>query len=129
MVWVQGVVVIALLQLILFSWFVGRARGRFGVKAPATTGHEAFERYNRAHLNSLELMVIFLPAVFLYAGFFDPRVAATLGALYVIGRSVYFVGYVRAAGSRLPGFAISMFAVMFLLVGSLVGVVMKLAHG
>ena len=129
MLWVQGVVVIALLQLILFSWLVARARGRYGVKAPATTGHEVFERYNRAHLNSLEQIVIFLPALFLYAGFFDPRVAAGLGALYVIGRAVYFAGYVRAPGSRSLGFGISALAVLILLVGSGVGVVMHLARG
>jgi glutathione S-transferase len=129
MLWVQGVVVIALLQLIVFSWLVGRARGRYGVKAPATTGHEMFERYNRAHLNSLEQIVVFVPAIFLFANFFDPRIAAALGLLYVIGRSLYFIAYVRAPGSRALGFGIGSFAVFCLLAGSLVGVVIHLARG
>lgn len=129
MLWVQSVVVIALLQLMVFSGFVAKARGQYGVKAPATTGHEIFERYNRAHLNSIEQIVLFLPALFLFAGFFDPRIAAGLGALYVVGRTVYFVSYVRDPGSRSMGFGIGMLAVTVLLIGSLVGIVMQLARG
>ena len=129
MLWVQGVIVIALLQLMFFSALVDRAREQYGVKAPATTGHEIFERYNRAHLNSIEQIVLFLPAIFLFAGFFDPRIAAALGALYVVGRTVYFVSYVRSPGSRSLGFGIGMLAVVLLLGGSVVGIVMRLVHG
>ena len=38
------VVALTVLLLVLATWMVGRARGRYGVKAPATTGHADFER-------------------------------------------------------------------------------------
>lgn len=35
---------LAILQFFLFGILVGRARAEFGIKAPATSGHELFER-------------------------------------------------------------------------------------
>ena len=41
---VHLVAVLAVIQYMVFSVLVGRARVRYGVKAPATSGHEMFER-------------------------------------------------------------------------------------
>ena len=129
MLWVEGIIVVVLVQLLAFSLMVGRARGLYGVKAPATTGHEMFERYNRAHLNSLEQVVLFLPAIVLFSQFWDPRIAAALGAVYVIGRQLYFMGYVRAPEKRGPGFGVGALAMLVLIGGSALGVILGLVRG
>lgn len=42
--YVHIVAILAVLQFFLFGILVGRARKQHGVKAPATSGHELFER-------------------------------------------------------------------------------------
>ena len=64
---------LALLQYVAFGMLVGRARGRYGVKAPAITGHEVFERYFRVQQNTLELLVVMLPAIWLFARYVERR--------------------------------------------------------
>jgi glutathione S-transferase len=88
MAWVLIVMVLALLQFYGFGIAVGRARVRHGVAAPATTGHPVFERYFRVQMNTLEQLVAFLPAIWLFAQFYDPRWAAALGAVYLTGRQI-----------------------------------------
>ena len=46
---------------------VGRARETYGIKAPATVGHEVFERYYRVQTNTVEMMLIFLPVLWIAA--------------------------------------------------------------
>jgi len=47
MPYVDIVTALAVLQVPVFGFRVGKARGRYGVKAPAITGNETFERYFR----------------------------------------------------------------------------------
>lgn len=109
MAWVVLVAVAALLQFTVFGALVGRARGRYGVQAPATTGHEIFERYYRVHYNTMEQLLLFLPGLFLSAGFgFGPDwVSAAVGVVYLVGRQLYLASYVRDPKSREIGFVLS----------------------
>jgi uncharacterized membrane protein YecN with MAPEG domain len=116
---VEVVTVLALVQFIAFGWLVGRARVRFGIAAPATTGHEHFERYMRVHLNTVEVLVVFLPALWLFALRVDPYWAAGFGAVYLVGRLIYFRSYTRDPKSRSLGFALSMLPAMLMLLGVL----------
>ena len=100
---------------------VGRARGKYGVKAPAVHGHEVFERYFRVHYNTLELMVAFVPAMWLFGTYVSPGWAAGLGLVYVVGRIAYFVGYVADPAKREIGFGLSVLPILVLLVGGLWG--------
>lgn len=101
---------LALVQYIYFSISVGRARGRHGIDAPATSGDEVFERFFRAHQNTMEQLIVFLPAIFA-AGYFGHALsAAGLGVVYLVGRFVYFRQYVTAPESRGPGMVITMLA-------------------
>ena len=61
------VTVLILLQLFWFAFLVGRQRAKHGIKAPATVGHPEFERAFRAHQNTVEQLVIFLPGMWVYA--------------------------------------------------------------
>jgi len=116
------VILIALLEYVVFGILVGRARGRYGVKAPAVHGHEIFERYFRVHYNTLELMVAFVPAIWLFGRYVSPTWAAVLGLVYVVGRIAYIVGYVSDPAKREVGFGLSSLSVVVLLLGALWGV-------
>ena len=121
MAYVQIVLALALLQFMYFGIAVGRARGIYKCPAPATTGNEMFERYFRVQMNTLEQLVVFIPAIFLFAMKVDPRWAAGLGAVYLVGRVLYFTSYVRDPAKRGPGFALSAIPNMALVVGGLIG--------
>lgn len=105
---------------------VSRARTRTGVKVPATSGHPDFERAFRIQMNTLEWMPIFLPALWLFAIYISDAVAAGIGAVWIIGRIVYFIGYSQAAAKRGPGFGIQALAAMALWAGALGAVVLRM---
>jgi glutathione S-transferase len=115
-------ILLALAEYTVMAGLVGRARAKYGVKAPATTGHPDFERTNRIHINTLENLIVFIPAVLLFARYVDARWAAGLGFLFVISRAVYAVGYLQAAEKRGLGAGISGLTNAALLLGALVGV-------
>src|ERR1700754_816864 len=91
------VALVTLLTAAVYVWMgtqVARARRRAGIAPPAMTGDPALERTIRAHLNTLEWLPIFLPSMWLFAIYWSSNVAAALGLVWVIGRVVYFIGYV-----------------------------------
>lgn len=118
---VHLVIVLALLQFLAFGGAVARARGIYHVAAPATTGNEMFERYYRVQMNTLELLVMLVPALWLFARYLSAATAAGLGVLYLVGRLVYFVSYVKDPRSRTLGFALSSGPIALLLLGALAG--------
>lgn len=118
---VAVVIVLALLEYVVFAMLVGRARGKYGVKAPAVSGHEMFDRYFRVHQNTLELLVAAIPAMWLYGTYVSTTWAAVLGLVYIVGRVAYLVGYVAGPAKREIGFALSVMPVIVLLLGALWG--------
>ena len=122
MPYVHLVIVLALLEFLLFGSAVGRARTLYKVSAPAMSGHEVFDRYFRAHMNTLEQLVVFLPSIWLFAHYVNAWAAVTLGMLFIVGRGLYFRGYVQAAESRHAGFVLSAIPNVTLLIGALIGV-------
>ena len=120
---------LALLQYLVFGMLVGRARVKYGVKAPAVTGHEVFERHFRVQQNTLELLVVFLPALWLFALYASAGWAAILGVTYLVGRVMYFRGYVADPAKREIGFGLSFLPILGLVIGALIGVLLPLARG
>jgi glutathione S-transferase len=118
---------------ILFYFFtalkVGKARGTFGVKAPATAGHPEFERMFRVQMNTLEWMPIFLPALWLFAIYISDSIAALLGLVWIVGRVLYLTGYAQAPEKRGMGFGIQALAAFALLFGALGAIVWRLVQG
>jgi len=123
------VTVLAILQFIVFGFQVGGARGRYGVKAPATTGNEIFERLFRIQQNTLEQLVGFIPGVYLFSRYFNPLWAAALGVVYLAGRQIYAASYTKDPSKRSLGYGLSFLPVAALLLGGLIGAVWHLAHG
>ena len=123
---------VTLLAVLLYFYtgiMVAKARVKFGVAAPATSGNADFERVFRVQMNALEWMPIFLPALWLFALYVNDWAAAALGLLWIGGRVLYIRGYSEAAEKRHRGFSIQAFASGALLIGALVGIILRIAHG
>src|SRR5271169_2693943 len=97
------VTLLALLEYSILGVMVGRARQTYGVEAPATTGNPDFERYFRVHENTLESLIVFLPAVWIFSLTVNYHFGVALGLLFVIARIMYAQGYLSAAAKRGPG--------------------------
>ena len=121
--YIDLIAALAIVQLIFFSVLVGRARGVYGVKAPAVSGHEMFERAYRVQMNTLELLVAFLPTLYIAAKYWPQAYVASAGVIYLVGRLIYWRSYVTAPASRGIGFMLSMVPVLALLFGALIGIV------
>ncbi|HUQ52137.1 MAG TPA: MAPEG family protein [Gammaproteobacteria bacterium] len=119
---VYGTILLALLEYIVMAALVGRARAKYGIHAPAMTGHPDFERANRVHVNTLENLMIFVPGVWIFAIYLSPRWAAGLGAVFVVARAVYAIGYLKAAEKRSIGAGVTGCVNIVLVVGGLIGV-------
>lgn len=119
----------ALMTLLAVLWYVvtgiqvGRARTKYKVAAPAMTGDPAFERAVRVQMNELEQLVAFLPPMWIYAWFGNPRYAAIACGVFIVGRIVYALGYWSEARKRSLGFSISTFALAVTWVAALISVV------
>lgn len=98
---------------------VARAHAKTGILAPAMTGDAYLERCIRAHTNTLEWIPIFLPALWLFAVYWSPIGASALGGVWIVGRILYFLGYIAAPQKRYPGFFIQSMAVFALSLGAL----------
>jgi uncharacterized membrane protein YecN with MAPEG domain len=105
---------------------VGRARMKYKIMPPAMSGDENFERVVRVQQNTLEQLVFFLPALWLFSFYVNPLWGAVLGSVWLIGRIIFAWGYYQAAEKRVAGFAISTLSGMTLVVGALIGIGLKL---
>ena len=119
------VTLLLLMQYFLFALLVGKARMQHQINAPAITGHPEFERRFRVHQNTQEQLVIFLPAMWLFAWYIDPLVASALGLVFIVGRFVYSAGYVAEPRGRAKGFMVGWLAQVVLMLGALIGAVMS----
>lgn len=120
------VTLLAAIQFVTFGGFVGAARAKSGIKAPAVSGDDVLERRFRVHYNTLEQLIAFYPGLWSFGMFVSETIAALLGVVYLIGRIIYFMQYTRNPDSRGPGFGLSALPVYVLLLGGLVGAVMQL---
>lgn len=125
--YIDIIAVLAVLQLVFFSVLVGRARGVYGVKAPAVAGHEMFERIYRVQMNTLEQLIAFLPALFLAGKYWPQGIVAVAGLVYLAGRFIYWRSYVAAPISRGLGFILSALPTLGLLLAALIGAVVRSA--
>ena len=129
MIWVDVVGLLAVLQLFLFGVLVARARGQYGIAAPATAGHPIFERYYRVQMNTVESLLIFLPGLWLAAKYWPPGYSAILGAVYLVGRFVYLNAYVKDPKKRSFGFSLTMLPALILVLAALIGALRALSKG
>jgi glutathione S-transferase len=120
------ITILALLENLYFSFRVGAGRGKYGVEAPATSGPPEFDRLFRVHQNTLEQLIVFLPALWIFSFFVSPMIGAILGAFFVIGRPIYAASYEKDPKSRTLGFVLGYLATVALLLGGLGGAIYRL---
>ena len=116
------IVVVTFVALLVYLWTglrVGAARGKFGVPAPAISGAPEFERAWRVQMNMLEWLPLFLPSLWLFAWYWDPRVAAGVGAIWILARVMYAITYANDPAKRGPWFGLQALSTGVLLFGAL----------
>jgi glutathione S-transferase len=119
------ITVLALVEYSVLGTMVGRARQKYGVEAPATTGNPDFERYFRVHENTLESLMVFLPAVWIFSLTVNYHFGVALGALFLIARIIYASGYISAAAKRAPGAMATGVINAILVLGSVIALAIK----
>ena len=123
---IELVVLLAVFQFFFFGYQVALQRQKSGLVAPAMTGDEGFERMYRVEMNTLETLVPFLPALILAGQYWPELLIAPIGAVYLIGRMLYWRAYTTQPSKRGLGFALSLFPTIALLLLAGLGVVMAM---
>ncbi|MGL5035374.1 MAG: MAPEG family protein [Microcystaceae cyanobacterium] len=120
------VTALSLFLYLILTVNVGRARAKYGVKVPAISGDENFERVLRVQQNTLEQLVFFLPLLWLFSVYVSPIWGAAIGAIWFVGRVLYAWGYYQAPEKRAAGFGLSTLSALVLLLGSLGVIISRL---
>ena len=121
--WPAVITLAVLVLLFILAGLVGKARGKTKIDSPQMTGDPELERANRAHMNTVENAVIFLPALWLFAAFVSEVWAAALGAVWLAARVWYVVVYLKDPAKRGPPFGVSMLVFGVLTLGAAWGVI------
>jgi glutathione S-transferase len=122
-------IVIALFVYFGLGIAVGAARAKWNVPAPMPTGHPEFDKRNRVHINTLEQLAMFLPAMFLAAPVLGDIITGILGLVWSVGRLVYARGYYADPGKRGPGFGLTFLPTLILLIAAGYGAIRTLYFG
>lgn len=126
MQYVELVAIIAVFQFLFFGVMTGKARDKAGLEAPKVVGDEGFERMYRVQMNTLEALFMFMPALFIAANYWSHFLVSGLGAVYLLGRFIYWRAYVTAPKKRGLGFMLSLIPTLILMLLSVVGIGMSL---
>lgn len=118
------IILLACIQYLLFGLRTGVARTKFGIDAPRVSGNETWERYNRVHLNTLEQLIVFIPALLAFSYYVSPMWALLPGIAFLVARQTYSYLYIKNPKGR--GFPPTFFINVILVIGSLIGVMMSL---
>ncbi len=121
--YISLITVLALMQFAFFGALVAKARRKLGIAAPAMTGPPEFEALVRVHLNTLERLVLFVPLLWMAAQFWSPWAVAGVGVVFLLGRVLYWKGYVKHPDARKTGNIVSMLSIGLLLLATVAGVV------
>jgi len=118
-----AVTLLAILISIGLQINTGKVRGRTGIKPPAMSGDPALEAALRAEGNTVEQYVLFLPALWLAALYFQGWVPPLVGLVWCLGRVLYAIGYMTAPEKRYPGYMLTVLSALVLIVLAAIGIV------
>lgn len=115
---------VTVLTLFVYFWMamqIGKARREHGIQAPEDRGPDAFNRVMRAYENTFEMIILFLPALWLFSVTISDFWAGIVGIFFPIGRVIYALGYYKESSKRGRGFTIGFIATLILLIGATLG--------
>ena len=115
------IVLLALLQYVFFTGRVGLARGKYNVNAPACDGDESWNRLFRVQQNTLEQLIVFIPATYAFAFYLSELWVLIPGLIFLLGRFLYAMEYLKDPKTRTPGMALTLLANVVLVLGALFG--------
>ena len=121
-----AIILIALLQFIFFTGRAGFSRGKYDIKAPKTVGNDRWERIFRIQQNTMEQLVIFVPAMLIFSLYVSATWVLLPGILFIVGRHIYSRLYLESPENRGPGMLLSLLSNIALVIGGLIGVSLKL---
>ncbi len=124
---IELVILLALVEYFVFASLVGWARVKYKIAPPATSGDPIFERYFRVHQNTMEVLILFIPGLLLFARYVHVGVAVLLGALFIIARAGYAAAYVKEPSKRAYGSKATYLINAILIAGALVGLLASFA--
>jgi hypothetical protein len=108
-------VVLALLVFLVLGSLVGAARGKYNVPAPLSSGHPEFDKRYRVQMNTLEQLVLLLPALYLAAPVLGDTITGGVGLVWSLGRILYARAYFVDPAKRSLGFALTAFPTLGLI--------------
>jgi len=117
------ITIVALVYTFILSARVGARRLKLGIDAPAISGQAEFDIAFRIHMNTIEQLVLFIPMLWIAVTVVGDVWAAAIGAIWVIGRIIYAIGYTAGIDKRGPGMLITVLSTVALTVISFWGVV------
>ena len=121
------IIFLALLQYMFFSFRVGMNRDKHDIKAPKTVVNDQWECMYRVHQNTLEQLIIFIPAMLGFQHYMSQTWVILPGVLFLLGRQYYSHQYTKNPEARVPGMVIGFLSNVSLILGSLIGIAMVLA--
>ena len=124
--YVNLVMLFALVEYIAFILIVGGTRNKYGVRAPATTGNDIWERLHKVQVNTTEQLVLFLPSIYFFAYYTSKLWAVGLGCVYLLGRIIYFFAYKDSPEKRILGAAMTTLPSYIMVGGAIIGLIIKL---
>jgi glutathione S-transferase len=119
------ITLLTVLLMFVTSVIVGKARVKYEIMAPATSGHDMFDRAYRVQMNTLEAAAMMLPSLWVYAIFNGEIGAFAMGVIWLVGRAWYAQSYLTNPVRRGPGFGIAFVALAGLWFGALVGLALR----
>jgi glutathione S-transferase len=119
---------LALLVTYFTMFKSGMGRSKFGVSAPDHSGPDEYNRRVRAHQNTVEHLVMYLPGMWLFAVAVSPIWAAGIGIIWPVARFFYAIRYHKSAEGRMLPLYVSMPVVYTFLLGSPIGFIVMLLN-
>ncbi|MEP1555038.1 MAG: MAPEG family protein [Paraglaciecola sp.] len=114
MPYLELIAMLAISQYLFFGAMTGKARRKSGLAAPAISGSVEFEKMYRVQMNTLEMLVAFLPALFVAGQHQNPEWVAAIGCVYLLGRFIYWRAYISNPSSRTLGFMLTLIPIVVL---------------
>ena len=108
-------VLVALLVYFGLGGVVGMARTKFNVPAPQSSGHPEFDKRNRVHMNTLEQLVMFVPAAMFAAPVLGDPITAVIALVWSVGRLLYARAYYVDPAKRSLGFLLTFLPTIILI--------------